>query len=446
MDFNLSEDQRAFQATARQFARDEMMPHARDWDENETFPVDTLRKAAALGFGGIYVKDDVGGADLSRLDAAIIFEELAQGCTSTAAYISIHNMAAWMIDAFGGEAPRRKFLPKLCTMEHFASYCLTEPDSGSDAASLKTRAVRDGDHYVLDGAKAFVSGGGVSDIYVCMVRTGEGGPRGISCVVIEKGTPGLSYGAQEKKLGWKSQPTAMVVFENCRVPLSNLIGQEGQGFKIAMAGLDGGRLNIAACSIGGAQFCLDRTVEYMRERKQFGSRLSDFQALRFRIADYATELEASRLMVRRAAVAVGAGEPGGTRLAAMAAPVGDDAARLAAIKISEGFNLGYCKAKPGHGPMMHNHDTNETFIPMTGTWRASWEGENGKVEYVDLGPLDVVSFPPGMIRRFENVTKGDPNAESILMFVIGGDGPRAEFTVQAMERLEKAGVWSPQRA
>ena len=324
MDFELSEEQRAIQDTARDFARAEMMPHAKDWDENSTFPVETLRKAAALGFGGIYVKDDVGGSDLSRLDATIIFEELAQGCTSTAAYVSIHNMSAWMIDAFGGEAQRKRFLPKLCIMEHFASYCLTEPDSGSDAASLKTRAVRDGDTYVLNGAKAFISGGGVSDIYVCMVRTGEGGSRGISCIVVEKGTPGLSYGAQEKKLGWKSQPTAMVMFENCRVPAANLIGSEGQGFKIAMAGLDGGRLNIAACSIGGAQFCLDRTIEYMRERKQFGSRLSDFQALRFRIADYATELEAARLMVRRAALAVSNREPGGTRLAAMAKRLATD--------------------------------------------------------------------------------------------------------------------------
>jgi alkylation response protein AidB-like acyl-CoA dehydrogenase len=318
MDFELSEEQRAIQDTARAFARAEMMPRAREWDENSTFPVETLRAAAALGFGGIYVKDDVGGSALTRLDATIIFEELAQGCTSTAAYISIHNMAAWMIDAFGGQAPRRKFLPKLCTMEHFASYCLTEPDSGSDAASLKTKAVRDGDHYVLNGTKAFISGGGVSDVYVCMVRTGAGGAGGISCIAVEKGTPGLSYGAQEKKLGWKSQPTAMVMFENCRVPAENLIGKEGQGFRIAMAGLDGGRLNIAACSIGGAQFCLDRTIEYMRERKQFGTRLADFQALAFRIADYATELEAARLMVRQAASAVTRREPGGTRLAAMA--------------------------------------------------------------------------------------------------------------------------------
>ncbi|HZQ11561.1 MAG TPA: acyl-CoA dehydrogenase family protein [Pseudolabrys sp.] len=324
MDFSLTDEQRAFQSTARQFARDEMMPYARDWDEKEIFPEAALRKAAALGFGGIYVKDDVGGSALSRLDAALIFEELAQGCTSTAAYISIHNMAAWMIDAFGGEPQRRKFLPKLCTMEHFASYCLTEPGAGSDAASLTTKARRDGEHYVLDGAKAFISGGGRSDIYVVMARTGEAGPRGISCIVVENGTRGLSFGAQEKKLGWKSQPTAMVMFENCRVPAANLIGKEGQGFKIAMAGLDGGRLNIGACSIGGAQFCLDRTVAYMKERKQFGSRLADFQALQFRIADYATELDAARLLLYRAAVAVGEGEPAATRLAAQAKRLATD--------------------------------------------------------------------------------------------------------------------------
>jgi alkylation response protein AidB-like acyl-CoA dehydrogenase len=325
MDFEFSEEQRAFQAVARSFARDHMMPFAREWDEREMFPVDTMRKAAALGFGGIYVKDDVGGSALSRLDATIIFEELAQGCTSTAAYISIHNMAAWMIDAFGADDQRRKFLPKLCSMQHFSSYCLTEPGSGSDAASLRTRAVRDGEHYVLDGTKAFISGAGTSDLYVCMVRTSDEGANGISCIVVEKDTPGLSFGAQERKLGWKSQPTAMVTFEDCRVPVANRIGQEGAGFRIAMAGLDGGRLNIAACSIGGAQFCLDRTVEYMRERKQFGTRLADFQALQFRIADYATELEAARLMVRRAAVAVGNREPGATRLAAMAKRFATDA-------------------------------------------------------------------------------------------------------------------------
>jgi hypothetical protein len=229
-----------------------------------------------------------------------------------------------MIDAYGGADARRKFLPKLCSMQQFASYCLTEPGSGSDAASLSTRARREGQHYVLDGAKAFISGGGVSDIYVVMARTGEAGPRGISCIVVEKGTPGLSFGAREKKLGWKTQPTTMVMFENCRVPITNRIGTEGQGFRIAMAGLDGGRLNISACSIGGAQFCLDRTIEYMKERKQFGSRLADFQALQFRVADYATELDAARLLLHRAAVAVGEGEPAATRLAAQAKRLATD--------------------------------------------------------------------------------------------------------------------------
>lgn len=324
MDFALSEEQRAFQETARTFAREEMMPFAREWDESEIFPVETLRKAAALGFGGVYVNEDVGGAALSSLDAVLIYEELAQGCTSTAAYVSIHNMAAWMIDRFGNEAQRRRFLPKLCTMEQFASYCLTEPEAGSDAAALATRAVRDGDHYVVDGAKAFISGAGTSDLYVCMVRTGGTGPKGISCLVVEKGMPGLSFGAKEKKLGWHSQPTAMVNFDHCRVPLENRIGAEGQGFSIAMAGLDGGRLGIGACSLGGAQFCLARTIDYMRERKQFGTRLADFQALRFRLADFVTELEAARLMLYRAARAVADNEPGSTRLAAMAKRLATD--------------------------------------------------------------------------------------------------------------------------
>src|SRR5258707_3201357 len=248
-----------------------------------------------------------------------------QGGAPEAAYVWIRNMAAWMIDNFGAPEQRRRFLPKLCSMEHFASYCLTEPGAGSDAASLSTKARRDGDHYVLDGSKAFISGAGASDLYVCMVRTGGSGPKGISCIVVEKGTPGLSFGAQEKKLGWKSQPTAMVMFENCRVPAANLIGSEGQGFKIAMAGLDGGRLNIAACSIGGAQFCLDRTIQYMRERKQFGTRLADFQALAFRVADYATELQAARLMVHHAASAVTERTPGATRFAAQAKRFATDA-------------------------------------------------------------------------------------------------------------------------
>ena len=318
MDFELSEEQRAFQATARQFAREEFAPRAKEWDEKYVFPIESLRKAAALGFGGMYIREDVGGANLTRLDAALIFEELAQGCTSTAAYMSIHNMATWMIDGFGGEAQRKRFLPKLCSMEHCASYCLTEPEAGSDAANLRTGAKREGDHYVLNGSKAFISGAGNSHIYVCMVRTGGPGPTGISCIVVERGTPGLSFGKQEVKLGWHSQPTAMVNFENCRVSVENRIGPEGIGFKIAMAGLDGGRLNVGACSIGGAQFCLDRTIDYMRERKQFGMRLADFQALRFQIADYATELEAARLLLWKAAMKVEAKAPDARRYAAMA--------------------------------------------------------------------------------------------------------------------------------
>jgi len=324
MDFELTEEQRAFQTMARNFARAEMMPFAREWDENEIFPIESLRRAAALGFGGVCVGDDVGGAGLSRLDSTIIFEELAQGCTSTAPYLSVHNMVAGLIDRFGSAEQRRRWLPDLCTMTRLASYCLTEPDSGSDAASLTTRAVRDRDHYVLDGTKAFISGGGASDLYLVMARTGEAGAKGISCFAVETGTPGLSFGAPEKKLGWKSQPTAMVMFDNARVPAANRIGAEGEGFKIAMAGLDGGRLNISACSLGGPQFCLDSTVAYMKERKQFGRRLADFQALAFRVADYATGLEAARLLLRRAATAVDRRDSDATRLAAMAKRLATD--------------------------------------------------------------------------------------------------------------------------
>src|SRR5215470_9572633 len=324
MDFDLTEEQHAIKDTARAFARDEMMPFARQWDEEEIFPADTLRQAAALGFGGIYVGAEHGGSGLARLDAVLIFEELAQGCPSTAAYMSIHNMVAWMIDAFGAAELKQRFLPDLCSMARFASYCLTEPESGSDAASLKTRAVRAGEHYVLDGSKAFISGGGISDVYLVMARTGEGGPRGISCFLVENGTPGLSFGAKVKKRGWHAQPTAMVIFEGCRIPAANRVGAEGEGFKIAMAGLDGGRLNIAACSLGGAQFCLDRTIGYMKERKQFGTRLADFQALGFRIADYATELEAARLMLYRAATALDQRAPDATRRAAMAKRIATD--------------------------------------------------------------------------------------------------------------------------
>ncbi|WP_417518740.1 acyl-CoA dehydrogenase family protein [Minwuia sp.] len=314
----LTEDQIAFQDAARSFAEAEMVPHAAQWDAEKIFPVDTLRQAAELGFAGIYVAEAHGGSALSRLDAAIIFEELAAGCTSTAAYISIHNMATWMIDRFGDDEVRARFVPDLCTMNHFASYCLTEPGSGSDAASLKTKAVRDGDHYVINGSKAFISGGGRADVYVCMVRTGDEGPGGVTCIAVEKDTPGLSFGAQERKMGWNSQPTAMVLFDDCRVPVANRIGAEGEGFRIAMAGLDGGRINIGACSIGAARACLERTIDYVKDRKQFGQRIADFQNTQFKLADMATELEAARMMIRGAAAKLDDGAPDRTQACAMA--------------------------------------------------------------------------------------------------------------------------------
>ena len=347
MDFALSEEQQAFRDTARDFAQQEMAPNAAHWDENSVFPVDTLRQAAALGFAGIYVGEEFGGSGLGRLDAALIFEELSAACPSTAAYISIHNMASWMIDRFGNPEQRERFLPKLTTMEHFASYCLTEPGAGSDAASLRTRAERDGDHYVLNGSKAFISGGGTSDVYVCMVRTGEPGPKGISCIVVEKGTPGLSFGKQEHKLGWKSQPTSAVIFENCRVPVANRIGDEGEGFRIAMKGLDGGRLNIAACSVGGARFCLEQAIAYTTERKQFGKPLNAFQALQFKLADMATELDAARLMLHRAASSLDAGSPEATAHCAMAKRFATDAGFQVvneALQLHGGY--GYIKEYP----------------------------------------------------------------------------------------------------
>ncbi|MGY0777923.1 isobutyryl-CoA dehydrogenase [Azospirillum argentinense] len=347
MDFALSEEQQAFRDTARDFAQQEMAPNAAHWDENSVFPVDTLRQAAALGFAGICVGEEFGGSGLGRLDAAVIFEELSAACPSTAAYISIHNMASWMIDRFGNAEQRERFLPKLTTMEHFASYCLTEPGAGSDAASLRTRAERDGDHYVLNGSKAFISGGGTSDVYVCMVRTGEPGPKGISCIVVEKGTPGLSFGKQEHKLGWKSQPTSAVIFENCRVPVANRIGEEGEGFRIAMKGLDGGRLNIAACSVGGARFCLEQAVAYTTERKQFGKPLNAFQALQFKLADMATELDAARLMLHRAAASLDAGSPEATAHCAMAKRFATDAGFQVvneALQLHGGY--GYIKEYP----------------------------------------------------------------------------------------------------
>ncbi|MDX1737605.1 MAG: isobutyryl-CoA dehydrogenase [Alphaproteobacteria bacterium] len=318
MDFLLSEEQIAIQDMARSFAENEMAPHAASWDEKKEFPLSTLREAAALGLGGIYCDPDFGGSGLGRLDSVLIFEELASACPSTAAFLSIHNMASWMISSFGSQDVKSRFLPPLMTMEKVASYCLTEPGSGSDAAALRTSAERDGDYYILNGAKAFISGGGVSDIYVVMVRTGEDGPKGISCLIVEKGTEGLSFGAQERKLGWNSQPTAQVQFDNCRVPISNLVGEEGEGFKIAMAGLDGGRLNIAACSIGGAKASLDAAKVYMSERKQFGKTLDSFQALQFKLADMATELEAARLMLHRGANSLDRKDPEATMHCAMA--------------------------------------------------------------------------------------------------------------------------------
>lgn len=347
MDFKLSDDQQAFQDTARKFARDQMAPNAAKWDEEKIFPESELRAAAELGFGGLYVSPDFGGSGLGRMDSAIILEELAAGCTSTSAYISIHNMAASMIDRFGAESLKQKYLPKICSMEFFASYCLTEPSSGSDAAALRTRAVRDGDHYVLNGTKAFISGGGRSDVYVCMVRTGGDGPKGISCLIVDKDTAGLSFGAQEKKLGWNSQPTSMVIFEDCRVPVVNLVGNEGEGFKIAMAGLDGGRINIAACSLGAARACLDAATEYVQGRSQFGSPLSAFQTIQFKLADMATDLVAARLMVLNAAAALDEKSVEATKLCAMAkrfaTDVGFDVCN-SALQLHGGY--GYLKDYP----------------------------------------------------------------------------------------------------
>jgi alkylation response protein AidB-like acyl-CoA dehydrogenase len=324
MQFDLNEDQRAIRDMARDFAAEKIAPHALQWDEDKHLPLDVIREAAALGIGGIYIRDDVGGSAMTRFDAALIFEALATGCPAVSAFISIHNMAAWMIDSYGSDEQRQQWLPKLCSMELVASYCLTEPGSGSDAAALRTRAVRDGDHYVLNGQKQFISGAGANDLYVVMVRTGGDGPGGISTLVVDKNTPGLSFGANERKMGWNAQPTRAVIFENARVPVVNRLGDEGIGFKIAMAGLDGGRLNIAACSLGGAQAALDRALDYTKERKAFGKRLDEFQALQFKLADMATELEAARTFLWRAAAALDRKDPDATKLCAMAKRFGTD--------------------------------------------------------------------------------------------------------------------------
>jgi alkylation response protein AidB-like acyl-CoA dehydrogenase len=318
MQFTLNEDQIAVREMAREFAAEKIAPHALRWDEDKHFPVDVMREAAKLGMGGVTIRDDVGGSALTRLDAALIFEALAQGCPTVSAFISIHNMASWMIDAFGNDAQRRNWLPKLCAMELLASYCLTEPGSGSDAAALTTRAVRDGGFYVLNGQKQFISGAGKSDLYVVMARTGGDGPGGISALVVGGDMAGVSFGTNERKMGWNAQPTRSVMFENARVPVENRLGDEGIGFRIAMAGLDGGRINIAACSLGGAQSALEKSLAYMKGRKAFGKRLDEFQALQFRVADMATELEAARTLVWRAAAALDRRDADATTLCAMA--------------------------------------------------------------------------------------------------------------------------------
>lgn len=301
MEFQLDEEYYAFRDMAAEFARQKFLPHADSWDERDYFPIEVLREAAQLGMAGMVAKDDIGGTALSRLAAAMIFEQLASGCVSTSAYLSIHNMVTTVIDQYADPSLRATWGPKLTAMDVLASYCLTEPESGSDAASLKTRAVRNGDEYVINGAKAFISGAGTSDVYLCMVRTGDDSYRGISCVLIEKNTPGLSFGKLEKKMGWRCQPTAIVYFENCRVPVSNRVGEEGQGFKIALNALNGGRINIAACALGGALACLRLTQAYLKERHQFGKPIAEMQALRFYMADMMTDYEAARLMVYRAA-------------------------------------------------------------------------------------------------------------------------------------------------
>jgi alkylation response protein AidB-like acyl-CoA dehydrogenase len=320
--FDLTDDQRAIQEMAQRFTADAITPYAGEWDEKHIFPRDTIRAAAELGFGGIYVSEEAGGIGLGRLEAALIMEAMAYGCPSTSAFISIHNMSAWMIDRFGSQALKDKYLPDLVPMTRIASYCLTEAGAGSDAAALKTKAVRasdsEGDHYVVTGSKQFISGGGENDLYVVMLRTGEDGPKGISCLVIEKDMQGVSFGAQERKLGWHSQPTAQVNFDGVRVPVENLVGAEGEGFRIAMMGLDGGRLNIGACSLGGAQRCIDESVTYTKDRKQFGQSIADFQNTQFTLADMQTELEAARTLLYAAAVKVTENAPDKTRFAAMA--------------------------------------------------------------------------------------------------------------------------------
>ena len=345
--FSLTEDQLAIQDMARKFTADRITPDAARWDEEKHFPRDVVREAGELGFGAIYISEEMGGINLGRLESALIFEALSYGCPSTAAFISVHNMATWMIDKFGGDEIKQRYLPQLVGMEKLGSYCLTEPSSGSDAAALKTTARLEGDHYVVNGTKQFITGGGVNDFYVTMVRTSDNGAKGISCLVIEKEWEGVSFGANEKKLGWNSSPTAQVSFDNVKVPVENRVGAEGDGFKFAMAGLDGGRLNIGACSLGGAQRCLDEAIGYVKERQQFGQRIADFQNTQFTLADMATDLEAARALLYLAAAKVTAGDPDKTRFAAMAKKLASDNGSEIVDKALQMFGgSGYLKDYP----------------------------------------------------------------------------------------------------
>ncbi len=345
--FQLTDDQLAIQEMAQRFTADNITPHAADWDEKHHFPKDVIQRTGELGFGAIYVSEESGGIALGRLEAALIMEAMAYGCPATSAYISIHNMASWMIDQFGGQAVKDKFLPGLVTLEKIASYALTEPGSGSDAAGLKTTARLDGDHYVLNGTKQFISGSGFNDLYVTMVRTGEHKTKGISCLVVDKDTPGLSFGKPEKKLGWNASPTAQLIFEDARVPVENRVGDEGEGFRFAMMGLDGGRLNIGACSLGGAQRCLDEAVAYTRERKQFDTPIADFQNTQFMLADMATELEAARALLYLAAAKVTDNAPDKSKFSAMAKRLATDSGSNVvnnALQLFGGY--GYLKEYP----------------------------------------------------------------------------------------------------
>jgi acyl-CoA dehydrogenase len=345
--FELTDDQVAIQDMAIKFTADAITPFAAEWDEKSHYPVDVWKAAGELGFGAIYVSEESGGTGLGRLEAALIMEAMAYGCPATSAFISIHNMASWMIDCFGNDELKRRFLPELLNMEKIASYCLTEPGSGSDAAALKTTARLDGDHYVLNGTKQFISGAGYNDIYVVMVRTSDNGAKGVSCLVVEKDTPGLSFGAPEKKLGWNASPTAQVIFEDCRVPIANRVGAEGDGFRFAMMGLDGGRLNIGACSLGGAQRCLDEAVKYTKERQQFGQPVADFQNTQFMLADMATDLEAARALLYMAAAKVTANAPDKSRFSAMAKRLATDSGSEIVNKALQLFGgYGYLRDYP----------------------------------------------------------------------------------------------------